>query len=41
VPDDDARPDELDELVELAVDVEVEVVAVDVDVEPGMVAALT
>ena len=40
MPDEDDRPDELNELVERALDVEAEVAAVD-DVEPGTVAALT
>jgi hypothetical protein len=40
VPEEDDRPDELDELVELDVELEVELVPVEDD-EPGMVAALT
>ena len=41
MPEEDDRPDEVVELVELELDVEVVDVAVEDDVEPGMVAALT
>ncbi len=41
MPEEDDRPDDVVELVELELEVEVEDVAVEDDVEPGTVAALT